>query len=270
MDTVEFARSIRIATLRMVHRAGSSHIASAYSIADILAVLYGPVGRLQVRPTEPSWPERDRFILSKGHACAGLYASLALAGFFSVKSLDEYGTDGSYFMSHASHRVPGVELSTGSLGHGLPVGCGFAYGSRLQNQNWRTVVVLSDGELDEGSNWEAILFAGHHRLDQLWAVVDVNGIQSLGATDAIMDLEPLGAKFEAFGWAVVEVDGHDIASLQAALDLNRPPQPGKPTAVIARTTKGKGVGFMEDSVMWHYKSPNDEQLHAALAELEGA
>jgi transketolase len=254
----------------MVHRAGSSHIGSAYSIADILAVLYGPDGRLQIRPTDPDWPERDRFILSKGHACTGLYAALALAGFFTVKSLEEYATDGSYFMSHASHHVPGVELSTGSLGHGLPVGCGFAYGARLQNQSWRTVVLLSDGELDEGSNWEAILFAGHHGLDQLWAIVDVNRIQSLGTTDSIMDLEPLGAKFEAFGWAVAEVDGHDVAALREVLDLSRPPQTGKPTAIIARTTKGKGVGFMEDTVTWHYKSPNDEQLHLALAQLEGS
>lgn len=269
-DTVEFARSVREAALRMVHRAKASHIGGALSMADILAVLYGPDGRLQVWPDKPACVERDRFILSKGHACTGLYSTLALAGFFPMADLETYGTDGSPFMSHASHKVPGVELSTGSLGHGLSVGCGLAYGACVQGQDWRTVVLLSDGEMDEGSNWEAILFGAHHGLDNLWVIVDVNRIQSLGRTDEVMRLEPLADKFQAFGWSVRDVDGHDHSALREALDLERPPQVGRPTVVIARTVKGKGVGFMEDRLSWHYSSPNDEQLRAALTELGGA
>lgn len=267
MSSVEFASSARAAAVRMVHRAKASHIGGALSMADILAVLYGPGGRLKVRAGEPDWKQRDRFILSKGHACTGLYSTLALAGFFPMVDLESYALDGSRLMSHASHKVPGVELSTGSLGHGLPVGCGLAYGARIQGQDWRTVVLLSDGEMDEGSNWEALLFAAHHRLDNLWAIVDANRIQSLGMTEEVMRLEPLAAKFDSFGWSVRDIDGHDHAALRAALDLERPPEPGKPTVVIARTVKGKGVSFMEDKLAWHYSSPSDEQLEAALEEL---
>jgi len=262
-----FARQARAEVLRMVHRAKASHVGGALSMIDILAALYGPGGRLRANPRQPDWPERDRFILSKGHACTGLYATLALAGFFPLASLESYARDGSALMSHASHTVDGIELSTGSLGHGLPVGGGLALGARLRGQSWRTVVLLSDGELDEGSNWEAILFAGHHGLDGLWAIIDANRIQSLGNVSDVLDLEPLGDKFRAFGWAVVEVDGHDTAALHDALDLANPPVPGKPTVVVARTIKGRGVSFMEDRIAWHYQSPSDAQLGAALTEL---
>lgn len=262
-----FARAARVEVLRMVHRAKASHVGGALSMIDILAALYGPGGRLRVDPQQADWPERDRFILSKGHACTGLYATLALAGFFPVSTLESYARDDSALMSHASHTVDGVELSTGSLGHGLPVGCGLTYGARVRGQHWRTVVLLSDGELDEGSNWEAILFAGHHRLDRLWAIIDANRIQSLGSVSDVLDLEPLGDKFRAFGWSVIEVDGHDMTALHASLDLANPPVAGKPTVVIARTVKGRGVSFMEDSIHWHYKSPSDAQLADALAEL---
>lgn len=251
----------------MVHRARASHIGGALSMMDILAALYGPGGRLRVDPLRADWPDRDRFILSKGHACTGLYATLALAGFFPVRDLETYARDGSALMSHASHHVRGVELSTGSLGHGLPVACGIAFGARTLQSPARTVVLLSDGELDEGSNWEAILFAGHHKLDALWAIVDANAIQSLGAVADVLGLEPLGDKFRAFGWSVCEVDGHDVGALHATLDLSAPPTRGQPTVVIARTVKGCGVGFMEDSLTWHYKSPSDEELAQALAEL---
>ena len=237
-------------------------------MADILAVLYGPEGRLRVAPSDPGWCDRDRFILSKGHACTGLYAALALAGFLPRADLQAYATDGSALMSHASHKVPGVELSTGSLGHGLPVGCGLAYGARLAGADWRTVVLLSDGELDEGSNWEAFLFAAHHRLDRLWAVIDANSIQSLGSVDDVLRLEPLRDKFASFGWAVLDIDGHDAVALHRAIDLDHPPIPGKPTVVIARTIKGRGVSFMEGQLAWHYRSPSDVHLEAALAELE--
>ena len=265
-----FARTVRAEVVRMVHRAQASHVGGALSMVDILAVLYGPDGRLRVRAHDPQWPERDRFILSKGHACTGLYATLALAGFFPVAALDRYALDDSLLMSHASHHVAGVELSTGSLGHGLPVACGLAFGARARSSPSRTVVLLSDGELDEGSNWEAILFAGHHRLDRLRIIIDANRIQSLGAVADVLNLEPLGDKFRAFGWHVCDVDGHDIAALDAALDLDAAPTPGQPTAVIARTVKGKGVSFMEGSIAWHYKSPSDAQLEAALAEIEAA
>lgn len=266
-ECAEFARRVRIETLRMVHRAQASHIGSAFSMADILAVLYGPDGKLEVRPAEPDWSGRDRFILSKGHACAGLYATLALRGFLPLEALETYGLDGSDLMSHASHKVPGVELSTGSLGHGLSVGCGLAYGARLQSQSWRVVALLSDGELDEGSTWEAILFAAQHNLDRLWCIVDVNRLQGLGGTEEILRLEPIAAKFEAFGWSVREVEGHDLGALRGALDLDRPPELGKPTAVVARTTKGRGVSFMENELLWHYKPPNGELFEAAVAEL---
>jgi transketolase len=233
-------------------------------MADILAVLYG--GWLRVEPGRPDDPSRDRFILSKGHACTALYAALALRDFFPLDWLDGYAEDGSLLMSHVSHHVPGVEFSTGSLGHGLPFGVGKALAARIQGAAWRTVVLLSDGELDEGSNWEALLFAGHHRLDALTAVVDYNRIQSLGRVEETLALEPLDAKLLAFGWDVVAVDGHDVEALHAALEA---PRDGRPRALLAYTVKGKGVSFMEDRLEWHYRSPDAAQLAAALTELEG-
>lgn len=270
MDTMRFARDIRAHSVRMVHRAKASHIGGALSMADILAVLYCPGGLLKVDPEAPQDPGRDRFILSKGHACTSLYATLALRGFLPVEELETYGTDATRLMSHASHKVPGVELSTGSLGHGLPVGCGLALGARLAGQPYRTVVLLSDGELDEGSNWEAFLFAAHHHLDSLTVVIDANGIQSLGAVGEVLNLEPLGEKLTAFGWRVQEVDGHDHSALKPALEVALQGGTGKPAVIIARTIKGKGVSFMENRLAWHYKSPNDGELDQALRELAGA
>lgn len=263
-DTRALARRIRAQALRMVHRARASHIGSALSIADILAVLYGRV--LRVRPHEPQWPARDRFILSKGHACVALYATLAERGFLQPDALLDYGADHSMLMNHVSHHVPGVEFSTGSLGHGLPFGTGKALAAHRRGQDWRTVVLLSDGELGEGSNWEAMLFAAHHGLDNLLAIVDANGLQSLTTVEQTLRLEPLQAKLQAFGWAVREVDGHDHDALAAQLD-GGPWEPGRPSLLIARTTKGKGVPFMEGSVAWHYRSPDDAQLAQALAAL---
>lgn len=269
MTTISFARDIRIQALKMVHRAKASHIGGALSMADILAVLYEPGGRLRVDPLAPGMPERDRFILSKGHACTALYAALALRGFIAMEELGTYGEEGTRLMSHASHKVPGIELSTGSLGHGLPVGCGLALGAKRSGRGYRTVVLLSDGEMDEGSNWEAFLFAAHHRLDNLVVIVDANGIQSLGSVDEVMGLEPLEAKLSAFGWRVFEVDGHDCSALSMAVDQALHPGSGKPGVVIARTIKGKGVSFMENQLPWHYKSPSDLELGQALHELAG-
>jgi transketolase len=262
--SIVLAQSIRRESLKMVSRARASHIGGALSMADIIAVLYANV--MNVRPTEPGWAERDRFILSKGHSCVGLYSALALSGFFDVEELKDYGKDGSRLMSHVSHKVPGVEFSTGSLGHGLPFGCGKAMAAKRRNESWRTFVLVSDGELDEGSNWEAILFAPQHALDGLVLIVDYNKIQSLGSVAEVIDLHPLAEKFRAFRWAVEEIDGHDHDQIEAALSRSKKAT-GKPLCIIANTIKGKGVDFMEDSLRWHYSSPDSEQLKDALGQI---
>jgi transketolase len=236
-------------------------------MVDLLAVLYTSV--LRHNPADPAWGQRDRFILSKGHACTSLYATLALRGFFPVEELTSYGKDGSVLMSHISHKVPGVEFSTGSLGHGLPFGCGKALAAKRRGHNHRVFVLVSDGELDEGSNWEAILFAPHHELDNLILLVDYNKIQSLGNVAEVLQLEPLSAKFEAFGWAVQEIDGHDHEAIEAALNTS-PWKSGTPSCLIAHTTKGKGVPYMENLLSWHYKSPSEVELQQALTELKPA
>jgi len=261
---IDFARQIRAEAIQMVAAAKASHIAGALSMADLLAVLYGEI--LRVKPEQPDWPDRDRFILSKGHSCTGVYAALALRGFFPLAELATYGQDGSRLMSHISHQVPGVEFSTGSLGHGLPFGCGKALAAQRQNKSWRTFVMLSDGELDEGSNWEAILFAPQHRLDNLVAIVDYNKIQSLGRVKEVLDLHPLAEKFRAFNWAVKEIDGHNHAEISAALKA-LPWKSGQPNCLIAHTIKGKGVDYMENELLWHYRTPNAEQVKSALNQL---
>jgi transketolase len=261
------ARELRSSALRMVHRARASHIGSCLSSADLLAVLYGE--HLRVDPARPDWPDRDRFILSKGHAAAVLYAALAARGFFPREWLEAYCEAGSPLLGHVTKGVPGVELSTGSLGHGLPVGCGMALAAKREGRSHRVVVLLSDGELDEGSNWEAALFAAQHRLDRLVAIVDANGIQSFGAVKEVLDLEPLADKWRAFRWNVLEIDGHDRAAISEALRAAALHRDG-PTAIVARTVKGKGVSFMEGELVWHYRSPSDEQLQRALAEVEAA
>jgi transketolase len=266
MDTRALAKRIRIHALRMTSAGGGSHIGAVLSMADILGVLYGSV--LHVDPQRPSWPGRDRFILSKGHAGAGVYAALAECGFFPVERLRTHSQNGSDLSGHVSHKgIPGVELSTGSLGHGLSVGTGMAYGAKLDGKEHRVFVLLSDGECDEGSNWEAILFAAHHGLDNLVAIVDYNKIQSLASVAETLGLEPFADKWRAFGWAVAEVDGHDHANLRSVLSTV-PASTGRPTAVIAHTTKGKGVSFMENTVLWHYRTAKGEEFERALAELE--
>lgn len=260
--TRELARRIRREALHMVHRANASHIGSGLSLADILAVLYGQV--LRHRPGEPAWPGRDRVIVSKGHASAVVYAALAHSGYFAPQELVSYGQDHSRFMAHVSHKVPGVELSTGSLGHGLGVGVGKALAASRLGQDWRVFVLLSDGEMDEGSNWEALMFAAHHQLGQLCAVIDYNKYQSLDTVQATLALEPLCAKLQAFGCDVVEVDGHDHAQLAQALAA----QAQRPRVVVAHTIKGKGVSYMEGRVEWHYRAPDQTLLAQALAELE--
>lgn len=264
-SVVELARRIRIHALRMTSAGGSSHIGSVFSIADILATLYG--GWLRVDPKRPDWPARDRFILSKGHAGAGVYAALAETGFFSVDWLATHYQDGSKLSGHVSHRgIPGVELSTGSLGHGLPVAAGMALAARLDERPHRVVVLLSDGELDEGSNWEAFLFAAHHQLDNLLVIIDYNRIQSLASVEDTLGLEPLVDKLNSFGWQVREVDGHDHGQIGESLDA-MPFQPGNPSCLLAHTVKGKGVSFMEHAVLWHYRTARGEEFDRALKEL---
>lgn len=265
-DTHALASTIRCHALNMVHRAKASHIGSALSIADIVAVLYGDV--LHVDPTAPDWSDRDRFILSKGHACVAVYAALAARGFFAEAELERYGLDHSDLMNHISHKIAGVEFSTGSLGHGLPFGVGKAIAAKRLGATWRTVVLLSDGEWGEGSNWEACMFASHHRLDNLVAIIDYNKLQSLTTVAETLGLEPLADKLHAFGWSVREADGHDHKALLRELS-SAPWTPGKPSMLIAHTTKGKGVSFMENSVKWHYSTPDAAQLAQAIAEIKG-
>jgi len=258
---------IRRDLIEIVTKSKSSHIASGLSIADIVAVLYSSI--LTIDPTAAKREDRDRFILSKGHATAVLYCLLARLGFVSHEDLKTYSADGSNYMPHASHKVNGVEFSTGSLGHGLPFGTGKALAAKKQGSTWRTYVLMSDGELDEGSNWEAFLFAAHHRLDNLTAIIDYNKLQSLGPVSETLSIEPLVDKFKAFGWSVIEVDGHNHNNLRSALAKSCH-RYGAPLVIIAHTTKGKGVSFMENSVEWHYKSPSDEQCQKALGELDNA
>ena len=265
-DTVELARRIRRHAVEMAHRGKSSHVGSVLSMADILAVLYGRV--MKFDPVNPNWPERDRFVLSKGHAGAGVYAALAECGFFPIDKLLTHYQNGSELSGHVSHKgIPGVEFSTGSLGHGLPVAAGMAKAALLDRASHRIFVVLSDGECDEGSNWEAVLFAAHHKLGNLTVIVDYNKIQSLASVAETLGLEPFADKWRSFGWELLEVDGHDHKALVNALML-RATKEVRPLCVLAHTTKGKGVSFMEDSVLWHYRSPQGEEYLAACRELD--
>jgi len=265
-DTEGLARRIRRHAVNMTRAGKSSHVGSVLSMADIMAVLYGRI--LRVDPNDPQRADRDRFVLSKGHAGAGVYATLAECGFISTEELATHCQNGSRLSGHVSHKgVPGVELSTGSLGQGLSVATGMALAAKLDGKDHRVFVVQSDGECDEGSVWEAILFAGHHELDNLTVVVDYNKIQSLAPVAETLRLEPFVDKWEAFGWAVKEVDGHDHHKLTETLSA-MPFEKGKPNVVIAHTTKGKGVSFMENTVLWHYRSPQGDEFEAAMKELE--
>ena len=260
------ARDIRARILRTIHGAGMGHVGGDLSVTDILATLYGAV--LNIDPLDPVKPDRDRLILSKGHCAAALYTTLAWCGFFDPACLASFMAPMSPLNGHPNRRkVPGVETNTGPLGHGLPVAVGCATAARLSGGAWRTFVVLGDGELQEGSNWEAVMYAGHARLDQLTAIIDRNGLQQGAGTEDTNGLEPLACKWAAFGWDVLEIDGHNHAALLAALAARHG---GRPRAVIARTIKGKGVSFMENRVEWHHKVPSDEQMQRALRELEAA
>lgn len=257
------AREIRRSVVEMIGRARLGHIGGDFSVSDILTTLFFSV--LRVDPTEPAAPKRDRFILSKGHCAAALYSTLAMRGFFPAAELRTFVEPLSPLNGHPNRRkVPGVEANTGPLGHGLPIGVGVAIGAKLAGTGSRVFVALGDGELQEGSNWEAAMCAGHRGLDNLVAVVDRNRLQQGARTEETNQLEPLGDRWRAFGWDVVSVDGHDHAALYEAFTA---PHPGKPRCVIANTIKGKGVTFIEDRVEWHHKVPTPEQVELALKEL---
>ena len=264
------ARRIRLDIAQMTWQSGlkGAHLGGSMSVTDILAVLYGDV--MKVDPKNPLDPERDRLILSKGHAGSAVYAALAEKGFFPVEMLKNHYGNGSVLSGHVSHKgVPGVEISTGSLGHGLAIGTGMALGARMNGEDWRTWVVMGDGECDEGSVWEAALQAAQYGLDRLCAVIDYNHMQSLDTVEKTLRLEPFEQKWKDFGWNAESVDGHDTKALRAAFERAQANAgSGKPSVVLAHTVKGKGVSFMENNILWHYRTPQGEEYEAALKELE--
>lgn len=265
-DLAAIARRLRRRILDTAMKAGAGHIAPAYSVLEIVVALYFEV--LRVDPKRPRWELRDRFILSKGHGCLALYAVLAERGFFPEAALDTFTKPGTFLGGHPDLKVPGVDAATGSLGHGLPMGVGMALAAKLAGQDYRTFVVLSDGECQEGSVWEAALLAAHLGLDHLTMVLDNNNLQALGpVTEVMSSAVPVADKWRAFGWAVTEVDGHDLPALVDVL-TRAPISAGRPTAIIANTVKGKGISYMEQSAIWHYRIPNPEELAVAVAELQ--
>lgn len=259
MNAEKLANEIRINSLKMTSKAKASHIGSCLSVADIFAALYSGIAKITVQTVND--PARDRVIISKGHAAAAYYAVLESSGFIDFSQLESYCENGAMLGGHVSGRVNGVELSTGSLGHGLPYGVGLAIGLKVSFPATKVFVVMSDGELDEGTTWESALMANHHKLENLVVVVDRNNLQSFDTTENTLALEPLADKWRAFGWNVVECDGHDVQDLGQALV-----QKG-PLVVLAKTVKGHGVSFMKNSVEWHYRSPSPEALAEALREL---
>jgi len=261
----KLARTIRSHCLHMTHRGHSGHVGSMLSMADLMAVLYTRI--LKVDPAHPQWPERDRFILSKGHGGAAVYAVLAERGFFPKEWLESYYLDNGMLAGHISHHVPGVEFSTGSLGHGLPVAVGRCLAIRHAGNNHRVFCLMSDGDCNEGSTWEAIMFAAQHRLDNLVVIVDYNRVQALGKMEDVIEMEPFDRKLKDFGWAVRTIDGHNYQAIESTL-RGVPFEKGRPSWVLARTIKGKGVSYMENTVACHYGSVNDKQLAQALKELE--
>ena len=261
----EIARRIRVGAIRGVFSAKSGHPGGSLSIADILACLY--FEEMKVDPKNPKWEDRDRFVLSKGHTAPALYAALAERGFFPKEDLTTLRKIDSYLQGHPDMKgTPGVDMSTGSLGLGISAACGMALAGKIHNKDYRVYTILGDGESEEGQVWEAAMFASHYKLDNLVAFLDLNYLQIDGNITEVMDPTPHDEKFRAFGWNVLTIDGHDIEAILEALATARTVK-GKPTAIIARTAKGKGVSFMENNVGWHGKAPNAEEFAIALKEL---
>lgn len=262
LKSLMYRRSI----LRWIKSAGAGHTGGSLSCIDILNVLYNRI--LNVSPETFTSADRDRFVLSKGHSVEALFVVLAEQGFFDEKELETLCCYQSHFVGHPTRKVNGVEQNTGALGHGLPIAAGMAIGARKDNQKFRVFTLLGDGELAEGSNWEAAMTASHYQLDNLTAIIDCNSLQISGRTQDVMNNEPLAEKFNAFGWAVCTVDGHNLEELTAAFEA--PLERGKPSMIIARTIKGKGISFMEDIAKWHHGVPNDAEQAQALNEIEQA
>ncbi|MBF0214763.1 MAG: transketolase [Magnetococcales bacterium] len=257
----ERSRQLRLLVLRAMEQGGRGHPGPALSLIEILRVLYDDL--LRYRPEQPDWRERDRCILSKGHGCLALYALLADKGFFPVEALDTFCRFDSMLGGHPERgKIPGVEASTGSLGHGLSIGVGLALAARLQGRAHRVVVVMGDGEINEGSVWEAAMSAAMHRLDALTAIVDCNGMQSYGPTREVLNMEPLAQKWQSFGFTTREVNGHDVPALRAT--FTTPPEPGRPTAILCRTVKGKGIPVAEHNPAWHHQSRIAPERFAAM------
>lgn len=257
MNSKQLAWKIRRHGIEMTHLSGGSHIGAVLSVADIVAVLYSDI--MKYNPNKPDWNERDRFILSKGHAGASIYAALAESGFFATEELKTHYSDGSRLSGHVSHHLPGVDFSTGSLGHGLPAGAGMAYADKKAGNDRRTFVVMGDGECNEGSVWEAALFANHFRLSNLVAIVDHNHMQSLDFNENTLEIEDFGSKWRSFGWNVIEINGNCHKELKEAFEKaeqNRCEVSHKPTVIIANTIKGCGVSFMQNDILWHYRFPH--------------
>lgn len=270
-DTVWLARKaqeLRILILEMVMRAGGGHIGGAYSVIEVMTALYFRV--LKHNPKNPAWQERDRLVFSKGHGCLALYTCLAETGYFEKSKLEQFCVDDGFLAGHPSlGKVPGVEVTAGSLAHGLSQGVGMALAAKIDKQDHRIFVICGDGELNEGSTWEALQSGAQFHLDNLTLIIDSNKFISLGPLTEIMNVEPLGDRLRDFGWAVREIDGHNMKEVVGVLE-SAPFVPGKPNAIIANTIKGKGVSFMENVAMWHYRGPNREEATIALKELQEA
>lgn len=268
MDSAELARksiAYRKTILTIIKQANAGHTGGSLSCVDILNVLYNQV--MKVSPQTMSSPDRDRYVHSKGHSVEALYTVLADRGFFPREELDTLCKAGSHFVGHPTRKVPGIEQNTGALGHGLPVAVGMALGAKLDGRSYRVFTIMGDGELTEGSVWEASMSAAHYKLDNLVAIVDRNTLQITGRTEDVMRLDPLAQRFAAFGYAVREVDGNDVAAL-SELFAQVPFEPGKPNLVLAHTVKGKGISFIEDTAKWHHHVPTDQELATAIGELE--
>ena len=263
MKTQKIAAKLRLDAIEMSHNAKAAHLASSLSSIDIVTVLYEKI--LKINPKKPKHKLRDRFILSKGHAATSLYAVLAHKGFFKKKYLKTYGEKGSLLEEHPTPKLNGVESATGSLGHGLPVGCGIALSAKILTKNYKTVVLMGDGECNEGSVWEAALFASSRKLNNLYAIIDFNKWQGIGRTQDILNPQPFKQKWQSFGWNVLEIDGHNHKQIEKA--FKRKFKNERPTAVIAKTIKGKGVSFMEDDNNWHYRVPSKLDIEQAKKEL---
>ena len=264
------AVSVREGILTSTHGAKAGHPGGSLSAADVFTYLY--FKELRINPKEPRWPDRDRFVLSKGHTAPGLYSALAYRGFFPVDELPKLRHIDSFLQGHPNmNTVPGVDMSTGSLGQGISAAAGMAKGAKFLNKDINVYTLLGDGELAEGQVWEATMFAAHYQLDNFCIIVDINGLQIDGRTKDVMNSEPVDAKFAAFGCDVVKIDGHDFDQIEEAFArFHANKGTGKPTAILLKTTKGKGVSYMEDNAGWHGKAPNDEEYAKGMAELAEA